>query len=378
LLSNDRFSHSAAFQYYYPLEDLSGFARYVSDQLSSTHDGRLKRLRDADGLDISYDTISHTLKVTALWSHMTRPLLVTANPGHRTEVGVLGADFPKTLEPYELAVAGHLTVLGQDRKPSLTTFSFPSRHRHAESTFSSRFLQPTGLHPTLQLRVSSSRPPVDDPSCSLHAYLTLPRTVFADRYQLGDDLFLRSKNLTALRHATEPVDLEAPAYVMDLWGSAVLLELAPPRRPGADAPWTAEVPLHLRYLSPRAGGYDTARVPYPAVFWACAAEEGTKFPTNPFDRVNVGYDGLFGPRTVFWHVDPLPESGARLINFIKVPVLDTQKAGWVNVWTAAVIFLGFAWPVWRLVVAYLKTGYVSGSGPSEKTQDNSASTKKKQ
>ena len=209
----------------------------------------------------------------------------------------------------------------------------------------------------MQLRLASNRPPVEDAYCSAHAYLTLPRTIFADRYQLGDDLFLASKNLTVLRYMTQPVDLEAPEYTTAPWGSAVLLELSPPKGEQPE-PWTAEIPLHLRYLAPGVGGYRAIEIPYPAVFWACASEEGTKFPTNPFDRVNLGYDGLFGPRTVFWHVDPHPEVGARLANSITVPVLDTEQAAWVNVGTAAVAFLGFAWVVFRLVVAFLRTGYI--------------------
>ncbi len=185
---------------------------------------------------------------------------VTSRPGARTEVGLLAPDTPANLEPHELAVSGHLAVLGQDDQPSAALFSFPSRHRHSDAAFSCSFLEPTGLHPTLQLRVTSGRPPVEDSFCALHAYLTLPRTIFADRYQLADELFLQSKNLTALRHMTQPVDLEAPDYAVKLWGSAVLVELAPPTSK-ADHPWTAEVPLHLRYLAPAPGGYATVEIP---------------------------------------------------------------------------------------------------------------------
>lgn len=366
----DRFSHSAALQYYQFIPDLSRFIQYASDRLCPAGDelciARAKSLADAVSLDISYDAISHALKITALWPSKIRPLLVTSHPSCRTEVGVLTRDEPASLEPHELGIAGHLAVMGQDQRPSATLFSFPSRHRHSEATFSSSFLQPTGLHPTLQIQVTSGRPPVQDSYCSPHAYLTLPRTIFADRYQLADELFLRSKNLTALRHITQPVDLEAPDYALKAWGSAVLLELAPPDTK-ANEPWTAEVPLHLRYLSPGPGGYTPIEIPYPAVFWACTAEEGTKFPTSPFERVSLGYDGLFGPRTVFWHVDPQPKSGGRLTNTIKVPVLDTQKAGWVNIGSSVAILIGFGWLVWKLLVAYLRMGYVSGPLRGKKT-----------
>jgi hypothetical protein len=261
------------------------------------------------------------------------------------------------MESHELGVSGLLTVLGQDTKPSVTMFSFPSRHRDAESDFSAKFLTPTGLHPTLQIQLKASKPPSEESYCSPHAYFTLPKGIFADKYQLSDDLFLASKNLTALRYVSHPVDLEAPEYVMKPWGSSVLVELAPPSNNDRSQPWTAEVPLHLRYLPPAHGGYSTLKVPYPAVFWACVAEEGTKFPTNPFEKVNLGYDGLFGPRTVFWHVHPQPETGNHLTADIKVPVLDLDKANLVNLGTAVAVLVGFGWVAWKLASVYWSSGY---------------------
>lgn len=314
------------------------------------------------------------MKATTFWPLTARAIEGTSQPGSRTEVGVLSGDTPTTLEPYELGMAGHVAVLGEDAHPSPVIFAFPSRHRHAEgASFSTEFLQPAGLHPTLQLRIASGPPPrsssSDDgslaSSCKLHAYLTLPRHIFADKYQLSDPLFLASKNLTALRHTTQPVDLEAPDYAVSSWGSAILLELAPPVEQQAQI-WTAEVPLHLRYLQPADGGYRTVELPYPAVFWACAAEDGTKFSTNPFDRVNLGYDGLFGPRTEFWHVtpDPLlaPDKASRpttgsLKSAVRVPVLDSSRIDKVNVGTAAVVLLGFSWVLWKLLAVYRKAGY---------------------
>lgn len=281
-------------------------------------------------------------------------------------------------------MAGALTVLGPAAKPAATMFSFPARHRVVDggAAFTASFASPAGLHPSLRLALNAGAlvppPPArkaddDDGAheeCALHAYLTLPRAVFADRYQLADPLFLASKNLTALRYMSAPVDLEAPAYVMDVWGSAVLLELSPP--PPAteekDGGWVtaAEVPLHLRYLPPASGGYATVDVPHPAVFWACTTEEGTKFPSSPFERVNLGYDGLFGPRTVFWHVEPsLGGGGGRLVSSVRVPVLDTDfGSSWVSAGTAAVVVLGFGWIVWRLLKVYLTTGY----GPSKQME----------
>ncbi|KAI3336475.1 PIG-X-domain-containing protein [Xylariaceae sp. AK1471] len=350
-LPTDRFSHSTAFQYFHPLDTLTNLPAY-SEQ-SRWAEG----LGNAVSYDLSYDTISHAVKITTIWPEERQKFSIDSNPDLRTEVGILTPDSPPHLEPYESGVTGLLTVLGEDTKPSPVLFAFPSRHKDTGLTFSSTFLRPWGLHPALQLSINSSKPPLPESSCSLHAYLTLPRAIFADKYQLEDDLFLSSKNLTALRYISQPVDLEAPDYAMKLWGSTVLLELQPPSVQG-HLPWTAEIPLHLRYLSPSEGGYGVINVPWPAVFWACNAEDGTKFPNSPFDRANLGYDGLFGPRTLFWHVNPTPEDGS-LIHQIRVPVLDLNKTKWVSTGTTAMVLIGFAYIVWKLVSVYWRTGYGS-------------------
>lgn len=403
-LPNDRFSHATAYQYHQPLDSLNHLITYAQTTLCPTPSptdppdsscaSRVARLTTASTLDLSYDTISHALQLTATWPHSAQPLALTnppSAPAHRIEVGVLtaGADAYPTLEPHEIGMAGALTVLGPGAKPAATMFSFPARHRAVDhrAAFTASFTTPTGMHPSLRLALNAEAlvppPPArkseddDGPreeECALHAYLTLPRSVFADRYQLADPLFLASKNLSALRYMSAPVDLEAPAYVMDVWGSAVLLELSPPPLPPTEQKngWTAvaEIPLHLRYLPPASGGYATVDVPHPAVFWACTTAEGTKFPSSPFERVNLGYDGLFGPRTVFWHVEPSLGGGAgggdgRLVSSVRVPVLNTDFASsWVSAGTAAVVVLGFGWIVWRLLKVYLATGY----GPSKQME----------
>ncbi|KAI0128433.1 PIG-X [Xylariales sp. AK1849] len=370
-LPNDRFSHSTAYQSYLPLRHLAGFPEYAAQYVCSKSEEECKQrtndLFGAKSFDVSYDTISHVVKVTVLWDHKVQALDITSHPDHRVEVGLLTPDTPAHLEDHEIGVTGLLTVLGEHSKPSPTLFSFPSRHHSSRSTFSSEFLSPIGLHPTMQLLVGSSKPPMENSFCSMHAYFTLPRTIFADKYQLEDPLFLASKNLTALRYISQPVDLEAPDYVMKVWGSSLLLELNPPATEETQA-FTAEVPLHLRYQMPRDGGEQSFIVPYPAVFWACTAEEGTKFPTNPFDRVNLGYDGLFGPRTLFWHLDPVPQDGSKdLMLTNTVPVLDLEKSLHISAITSAVVVIGFAWVVYKLLAVYQKTGY--GAGPSKGAEE---------
>lgn len=311
---------------------------------------RVRSLYTAASLDLSFDTSSNSLLFNALWPLRSHTIAVPASSGWRTEVGLFMKSNPKTIKPHELGVAGVLAVLGESTKPSPSVFTFPSRHRQFQGDFTSKFLTPTGLHPTLQLSFGSNQPPSrdDDAQCSPYAYLTLPKTIFADRYQLADELFLASKNLAASRYTSLPVDLEAPAYTTESWGSRVLLELAPPSS-DQDQPWTAEVPLHLRYLEPSSTGETDIEVPYPAVFWACSSD--VENLNNPFDREHLGYDELFDSKTIFWHVTPRAANGTRIMNAVTVPVLNDQKAEWIGLGTSAAVVLGFAWVLWKLVGA---------------------------
>ncbi len=208
------------------------------------------------------------------------------------------------------------------------------------------FLEPTGLHPNL--RISFSKGPSNlnatQETCALHAYLTLPSYIFIDKYQLSDPLFLASKNLKALRSISGETDLEAPDWIVQKWGSNLLIELSPPSP--NEGTWDVDIPLHLRYLPPAPGGMTEVQVPWPVVFWACRAEEGLKMNVNPFDRVDLGYDGLFGPRTMFYHVSPKTDSTC--VETIQLPVMDTLGTRYVEVGTSTVIVMGFVWIWWRL------------------------------
>ena len=322
-------------------------------------------LEIADSLNIDFDVISHAVIMTVYWSAdtisssglSTWTHIEKRHPGESIEVGVLQVEKPDPDEPEELALGGYLTVIGEDDHPGATMFSFPSRHHPlpspSEATFTAGFQQPAGLHPKLDLNLSpaSQKPPAD--SCALHAYWTLPSALFIDRYQLSDPLFIASQNLTSLRSLSGEDDLEAPDWVVKKWGSAALLELAhPPSHDGHSGDWTVTIPTHLRYLPPskdaKTPGYEDLEVPWPVVFWACEAQEGLKMATNPFDRVNLGYDGLFGPKTMFHHVSPAPADGL-VIEKLVVPVMDVQRAQWLETGTVLAVLAGFGWVCWQLL-----------------------------
>lgn len=372
-IDTSRSSNLPSFYYYQALEDLQSFIKTATlsfcPKLDSICKARVRGLLNVASLDALFDRQSKTLKVTVFSPLMAQKISVASSTHHRVEVGIFTKGEPAQLRPHDLGISGLLTVLGESETPSPTLFSFPARHRLSAASFSSQFIVPTGLHPTLQLRISSNKPPVEDGECHLYTHLTLPKTFFADRYQLADKLFLASKNLTTLRYSSLPMDLEAPAYTTDTWGSSVLLELAPPKTTSSEA-WTAEVPLHLRYLAPSASGYVEVGLPYPVLFWACSADNAIDFANNPFDRVHLGYDTLFDPNTVFWHATPSPVVGSRLMNQIHVPVLKGETASWVGSGTALAVALGFAWVLWKIMAAYSKDGH----GGSLRTQNSKKKT----
>ena len=259
-----------------------------------------------------------------------------------------------------------------------TLFSFPSRHHIAPSAsstgYSTALQEPTGLHPTLRLTLPSSTNPPKD-GCALHTYLTLPSALFLDKYQMSSPNFLASKNLHSIRFLAGETGLEAPIWTVHKWGSAVLLELAPPGSSStpltagtSDQPvsvWHADVPLHFRYLPPNQGGSASVSVAWPVVFWACPSDEGTKMNTNPFDRVNLGYDGLFGPRTMFYHLQPASD-GQSLLEEIRVPVLDLQgsKMKWIESGTVMLVTVGFFWVCLSLLAVI--SGSLGGKGVRRK------------
>ncbi|KAF4591599.1 protein pbn1 [Ophiocordyceps camponoti-floridani] len=348
------------------LDDLSALVGWSMGELCADTDpvchSRLRTLYTAASLDVSFDSADRLLKVAAFWPLREQALTAAASDKRRTEVGVFTKDAPPNMGPLQVGLGGLLSVLGEHKEPSPTLFAFSSRHRPSGASFSSGFLAPMGLHPTLQLRLSTDTmaADVDAGECVPYAHLTLPRAVFADRYQLEDKLLLASKNLSALRHSTLPVDLEAPEYATKTWGSSILLELKPPMPPSGQA-WTVEVPLHARYLKPTASGYDEVQVPYPAVFWACSSEgAATDLSDNPFDRRHVGYDSLFPPETMFWHATPVAESGTKLVSSLTVPTLREGGEAWVRLGTTAAVALGLAWLVVRLVDVGRKKGEAEG------------------
>lgn len=366
ILSTD-FTTASALQYYSVLPSLAQFIDYLLDHLCPTTESEsschaaINQLRDASHLDLDYDTLASTLTVTALWP---RPISLTSGWStnitnallDKTELGVFSSS--PAANPTDLQLEGFLVDVGEHDAPKPTLFFFPSRHHVLPPSQSSAqqyqvsFDKPTGLHPTMRISFADTaqlREPVNKPvasTCTLHTYLTLPSVLFVDEYAFPttepDTLFQAANHIVAIRSISGERDLEVPDYAVEKWGSTVLLQLATPNEQTADLrkdkSWNVTIPLHLRYLHPIAGGLRAASIPWPVVFWACTAEEGTKFRTNPFDRTNLGYDGLFGERTMFYHLEPNTAlNDGKLTMNLSVPVLDSETVSYTTVETVTLL-----------------------------------------
>lgn len=205
--------------------------------------------------------------------------------------------------------------------------------------------EPAGLHPKLNLHIEE---PLKQPEeeCTLNAYYTLPRTLFVDKYQLSsaNPQLLESLNIKRLRDIKGEIDLEAPAWASDLWGSSVLIEVDTARHEegkGLDV----ELPVHTRYQDPQNTTLAYTRFAEPSVFWACRSEDWTGRSKNPFHRVRLGYEHLFPEQTMFYHLSP-QEYGWKSLD---VAVLDVGYADMVKVGTFGVIVAGFLWVLFKTI-----------------------------
>ena len=382
-----RFSSSASTQFYTILPSLHQLVAKLqatvcrpSDTIC-THSIALLNL--ANYLDIDFDSISQTVTLSPYWSKPPETLLnpvedsvtynewalqIDSSPNDKIEVGVLKSSETPTEKP-QIHMEGYIAAVGDDEKLKPTMFFAPSRHHRSlfsqktAQKYSVTFDHPTGLHPTMRIRFPSAshvQQPEDRPQdsvCGLHTYATLPSVIFADEYAFPttdvDPLFTAAHNIQTLRSFSGERDLEVPDYVVKQWGSALLIELATPNKTQAsqEGSWDITIPLHLRYLDPTEHGQQSVDIPWPIVFWACTADDGTKFNVNPFDRINLGYDGLFGPRTMFYHLQPIPTNGTRLIERIEVPVLDTSvlSHNLAETLTTLLVLGGFAWVAFKVV-----------------------------
>ncbi|EEP79531.1 conserved hypothetical protein [Uncinocarpus reesii 1704] len=322
-------------QFHQLLPSLEQFATYIREAICPKQDiiclNGAALIRSADTLDIDYDRVQNSFVVTAYWSKATGKdgwkdtIYHERSSEDKTDIGILATQ--QDLEPDEVRIGGFLAMVGRDEE--------------------------------------------------------------LNEYQLStaDSLFLESHNIRGLRHIAGEADLEAPDWIIQRWGSQLLVELATtnPEEINVDTKnhedWKSTIPLHLRYLHPSSSGYRNISMPWPIVFWACTYQDQGKMGYNPFDRANLSWDDLFAPKTLFYQFHPSPEPrGEKLIETIQVPALKMNKDTdfianqAIEFGTIAVVLLGFLWVSWKLGFVARSTGVQSNQNQttrvagSKKTQ----------
>ncbi|KAF2858182.1 PIG-X-domain-containing protein [Piedraia hortae CBS 480.64] len=324
-------------QAYWYLPKIVPFQTWLARTFCASTKGQcveeIAALTQAGYIDI--DLTHDKLRLAAYWPTPTSNHLVTKY-GERCEVGVLQEE--ESNDPQKTKLGGYLTVLGEDKKPKGTLFSFPSRHfTHPNGTYTVSFNHPTGLHPELSIFLNTHQM-----KCPLYTYLTLPTFLFLDQYSFSDPLVLSSQGLDSLINLKGETNLEAPDWaVQNSWGSAALFKLNPQSN-------HITIKTHLRYLQANStdseSGYKTIDIPWPIVFYSCPANGSLE---NPFDRVNLGYDGILGDG-VFYHLTP---EGTELVERVRVPVLEDKP--WVGIVTFLLVLVGFAIVVLPLLMKRL-------------------------
>lgn len=144
----------------------------------------------------------------------------------------------------------------------------------------------------------------------------------------------------------KPEKIEYPE--VDVGAGENVWEGLPTHKEIGKGDWNVSIPLHLRYMGAAPRTHTSLPVPWPVAFWACRAESGAQHSSNPFDRVHLGYESLFGPKTRFMTVQPEVKGEQELVEWIRVPVLDTRQAGWVGPGTMGVVFVAFLGLCWVL------------------------------
>lgn len=89
---------------------------------------RISALDSADSVDIDYDAISHTLTVSAFWSHplpgsrgWNEIIPQSSNAwSEKVEVGLLASE--KNVDPEDLSLGGFLAVVGETDKLSMLLY----------------------------------------------------------------------------------------------------------------------------------------------------------------------------------------------------------------------------------------------------------------
>ncbi|KAK7205735.1 PIG-X [Myxozyma melibiosi] len=317
------------------------------------------------------------------WSKTITPGLDEEN--HKVEVGFLGKikDDPEG----DVAFGGILAVIGENSQFVPTLFDFAPRHRGVQGTavYSPYFRTPYGLHPKhvvsiygdLNVPRTMSHNYVQDEetgefedtmesaTCGLYGYYILPSFIFVDKYQIADLADAQAGGVKRVVGIWGETDLEIPVWMVDKWGSTMLLELIPPSGEDLEAftqQVDIEIPMHSRYEVP---DWNTTAVvhdmPWPLIFWACDGSDENSMTMGPFDNNGLGLEKYFDPGTSFHYLTPnmtisSPDAHTELITELSIPVVPLESYKYVQPWTVVVILVGCFWIIYKAICGYVRDG----------------------
>lgn len=237
------------------------------------------------------------------------------NHGARTEVGFLSVD--RSSEPNDITLYGFVHNVGQDA--SRIMFHHVPAYRRVPGRAVASFDEKYGLHPFYNLKLEVSE--YDVPyGCQLFAQLDLPKSLFVDKYQMGD--LLRSSPPMENIGVWGETDLEKPVWQTSK-GSLAFFRLD-----GAGYNETYRIPLHSRYESPSSALHIDHVIGDPLVFWACQDQD---FPKQHVP--GLGVEGVFPDDTVLYVLE------SNKVDY-RVPVIDPEPRDFVYRCTSATIIAG--------------------------------------
>ncbi|WEJ95419.1 protease B nonderepressible form [Yamadazyma tenuis] len=166
-----------------------------------------------DVVDFLYDSD----KLVVSFINTDRSAIIkSSDPSVYEEIGIFLIDDNSTAD--DMILSGLRVVLGEESPLFKTLFHIKPRFRSVSTT--SEVIR-NGLHPKVKTTISSKQAHPSDPDvmdCKLYYYLTLSKSLFIDKYDLGDNFKF------VLNFGNN--DLELPEYKINEWGNEVLLEVS--------------------------------------------------------------------------------------------------------------------------------------------------------
>lgn len=279
---------------------------------------------DSDIIDFNYQQEPKNQVVFTYINPQKTPIEHSASSEIFTEVGLFLID-PNSTDN-DVILAGSRIIMGapQDEYFVKTLFHIKPKYRLLpEGTHE---VLANGLHPKIKTSVSPDIPNDEDIiDCKLYYYLQLNKSLFIDKYNLGENFDL------VVNLGTN--DLELPEYKLHEWGNEILLEIKDHSKP-------IELNLHSRYQRPSNTDQTKKTIVFdnPRVFYGCEdVSDRNILSYNPFLNdmtIKNNYEKFFTNKTIFY--ESFPPTNQLSVD-IPIPRAKFES---INAVTASTIVIG--------------------------------------